>query len=472
LCSATLGAGILALPYALYQAGLIFGGIFLVSSAWATAASIHLLVQACEKYQLNTYEQVVERVLGRRMRQAVEISILLFCGGTAVAYVIAVGDIMERVEDLSSNRRRLAMAFVWILAMLPLSCLRRMQSLQCASTVGIASIGTLLIAATVHLVAPQDDDDNGSSFFSLSSHSLEPFFGPADGGWQSVLIACPIVVFAFSCQVNVCQIYDELPCRGGEEKVRAMGWVTWMAVGLCGLLYTSVSLVTLTDFGNDVTPNILSCYTLTPKETLLHVAFLAMALAVILAFPLNIFPARVSIIQMWSHSKPSGEQLLICTSDIHQEARQPLLSCHDGKSGYQSREDMERGDTYDPLLSPVVVASQESLLSEDTGDNMNSSDDDLDDDDDFHLGQHMLVTLLVAGSALGLALVVPNISVIFGLLGGTTSSLLGFIVPGLLGLEMSENRSNVSAWILVIAGTVIGLLTTGVTVYSTVREYV
>ena len=93
-----------------------------------------------------------------------------------------------------------------------------------------------------------------------------------------------------------------------------------------------------------------------------------------------------------------------------------------------------------------------------------------DDEDivEFHPSQHILVTLLLAGAALGLALVVPNISVVFGLLGGTTSALLGFVVPGLLGLEMDP--SNRSAWVLVVAGTIIGVVTTGVTLYSTITE--
>jgi hypothetical protein len=64
--------------------------------------------------------------------------------------------------------------------------------------------------------------------------------------------------------------------------------------------------------------------------------------------------------------------------------------------------------------------------------------------------------------------VIPNISVIFGLLGGTTSSLLGFVIPGLLGLQMDSK--NITAWILVVAGSFVGFLTTGVTVYSTVLE--
>ena len=42
-----------------------------------------------------------------------------------------------------------------------------------------------------------------------------------------------IVFFAFSCQVNVCQIYDELPTSAERsEKIKIMSWVAWVAVGL------------------------------------------------------------------------------------------------------------------------------------------------------------------------------------------------------------------------------------------------
>lgn len=477
LCSATLGAGILALPFAMYESGVVFGFLLLLTSAWATAASIDLIVQACSFYGLATYESVVEKALGLKWRQTVEISILIFCGGTAVAYVIAVGDIMERVGDVeNSMHKRLAMSLVWLLAMLPLSCLRKMQSLQCASSVGIMSIGTLLVAATVHLFLPSESKPD-SGF--LGMQDLELFLWPNHGG-LSILRACPIFFFAYSCQVNVAQIYDELPgprvvgvtspteSETDGRRLRSMSWVTWVAIGLCTTLYGSISYVTLMDFGDQVEPNILSCYRLSGRESgLLHLAFLAMALAVIMAFPLNVFPARVSIIQMWeaASAKRSGDTMLICVDDP--EARQPLISKDATPSTYNCSEinetHMERGCENDPLRPPrnqTQILSQQSTLGD--------APDEYEEPE-FHARQHQFVTLLVAGSALGLALVVPNIGVVFGLLGGTTSSLLGFVVPGMLGLAM-DGPNKTSAWILVVAGTLVGVVTTGVTVYSTVRE--
>lgn len=468
LCSATLGAGILALPFAVYESGLVFGLLLLLASAWGTATSIDLIVQACHHYKLGSYESVVEKTLGSRWRQIVEISILIFCGGTAVAYVIAVGDIMERIDDMgTSSHKRLAMSLVWLIAMLPLSCLRRMQSLQCASSIGIMSIGTLLVAATVHLFMPPDDLETQRAFLEMQDLNL--YLWPHHG-LISILRACPIFFFAYSCQVNVAQIFDELPGqRGADEqggtnvniRIIFMRRVTWVAIGLCTLLYGSISLVTLMDFGDALLPNVLSCYRLTGRESaLLHLAFLAMALAVIMAFPLNVFPARLSIIQMWETAAARRSGALTSSCADGEGTRAPLLpqNSQSPATGYGSDEDSSRDeDPLQPLGGEHTPTSRATM--------------EVEDAEPFRMQQHQFVTLLVAGSALGLALVAPNISVVFGLLGGTTSSLLGFVVPGLLGIAMEgESSSKTSAWVLVVAGTVIGIVTTAVTLYSTVCD--
>ena len=478
LCSATLGAGILALPYAFHQAGIICGILLLLLSAWATYSSIELLAEIFDTYKLSTYEKAVERGLGRRFRSVVEISILVFCCGTAVGYVKAVGDIMERVVPfMSKSHEQIAMCIVWLAAMLPLSCLRRMKSLECASSVGIMSIGTLLVAATVHLVRSANNDheynqgddrlffDNDENFTARNfESSIASLLGPAGGSWLSVMQACPIFFYAFSSQVNVAQIFEELPGDHGNDssqKIKTMKQVTFLGVSVCGLLYASLSLVTLIDFGDRIKPNVLSCYNLGSKgQPLLHVAFLGMALAVVIAFPLNIFPARVSLIQMWEE-KQSENGLAngddeAPTEPNNEGIRQPLLSKESRSTGYDSGGETDQNNNVDdPLGSPPAIPL--------------SRNDSMDDErpEEFHCAQHTFLTLFLAGLALGLALVVPNISVVFGLLGGTTSSLLGFVVPGLLALKKDPNR--ISAWVLVIFGSLIGVLTTGATIHSMIH---
>ncbi len=502
----------MALPYAFHQAGIICGLLLLLLSAWATFSSIQLLAETYQTHRLfPTYEKAVEKGLGKSFRKVVEISILLFCCGTAVGYVKAVGDIMERVVPyMSKTHERLAMCVVWLFAMLPLSCLRKMKSLEFASSVGIMSIGTLLVAAMVHLAGKHDgtsvvenidndsndngidnyyfhaleNDDDDDENFEFAANNDKPtivsLLGPAGGSWLSILQACPIFFYAFSSQVNVAQIFEELPNNNNNsnsnnsQKLETMNKVTFLGVTVCGLLYASLSLVTLIDFGDNIQPNVLSCYNLgsSKGQPLLHVAFLGMALAVVIAFPLNIFPARVSLIQMWEEKQASIGIQADDDEDEHGEPplegiQQPLLNKKESRtSGYDSAGEADGTNEEDPLRNATSTSTTTS--STPTPPIAITRSDSMDENDEgpeeFHCAQHTSLTLLLAGMALGLALVVPNISVVFGLLGGTTSSLLGFVVPGLLGLERDKKR--ISAWVLVIFGGLIGVLTTGATIHS------
>jgi hypothetical protein len=84
LCSATLGAGCLSLPYALTCAGIGLGIAMLAIGAAATIFSIHLLVLVRTRTGLNTYEAVSKAVFGSTVGNLVESCIILFCFGTAV----------------------------------------------------------------------------------------------------------------------------------------------------------------------------------------------------------------------------------------------------------------------------------------------------------------------------------------------------------------------------------------------------
>jgi amino acid permease len=403
----------LALPYALKQAGLVWGGILMIVSAISTLYSLQLLVTACHVLQEYTYEGIVQQVLGKRARNITEVSILLFCVGVAVAYIIAVGDILESLQF----KRKSSMVLVWVTMMFPLSLLKTMTSLQAASGVGIFSIGLLVVVAIIHLLLLQDSQHDSQH----ESPSLESLLWPTNGV-TSVLTACPLVLFAFSCQVNVCAIYQEL------DNKRHMNRVLVVAVTVCAILYTAISLAAYLDFSNQIQPNVLQNYC--PNTPLIQMAFLGMTVAVVMAFPLNIFPTRVTLEGLYE-------------KQLQQQQR--------------SRSEVE-------LASSAGTSGDEPLLLLPRS-YYDGNNNDNDEDVPFHWWSHFFITLAICGVTLLLALVAPNISVVFGLLGGTTSSILGFILPGLVGMKVDSHPGR--ARMLVVAGVVVGILTTAVTVYST-----
>lgn len=156
LCSATLGAGCLSLPYALTCAGIGLGILMLAIGAAATIFSIHLLVLVRTRTGLNTYESVSKAVFGSTVGNLVEMCIILFCFGTAVrlvlhylnyfvlilqqvAYCKTLRDFISPVLSLTTTRitDRQAICFVWLVLLLPLSLIKSVNALRFSSLFGI-----------------------------------------------------------------------------------------------------------------------------------------------------------------------------------------------------------------------------------------------------------------------------------------------------------------------------------------------
>jgi len=694
LCSATLGAGVLALPYAFYQAGLVAGTLLLFGAAWSTTASIRLLVQSIatvsttihhrSRRQNNdrhdhrnsdsetgiesrssdtdsdsdhhndphilTYEELVEIVLGRRVRMMVEFLIIVCCGGCAVAYIIAIHDILNQVSMLP----KYSIYIVWACIMLPLSLLRTMKSLQCSSSIGVAGIITLVLSAIIHLLllknTTDNDNNNGSndnhstayahdydyyhhnhpkSYYSNSNYNtpntdsyyynnhnnndnalfssslqqqhptniinvkefVTSFLYPANGV-ISILIACPIILFSFFCQVNVAAIFEEIIIlektkeaerrrsdsnrhhrqqpqqdhlnntneennhsssgnNSSSTSVRSMENITYTSVTVCTVLYLSVSIVSLMDFGTDITPNLLSCYN---PESFMQVAFTAMTLSIIVAFPLNVFPARVSLQGMLfntasatstlpvpinnnhaplttssSSSSSSSTRRSVIVEEQHyrlqtqiahiqtqeeeQEQKTAALAALRAAAFAATTTPFENNNNEEEGVSPMRILEEPLLLplARNTNNSTGFSSrgnccggppiiQQQQQEEHYNtivtssstpplladlplLIQHVGLTLFITGIALLLAQIVPNISVVFGLLGGTTSSVLGLILPGLISIKLQKlqrrtltnsngddgrgSPSMISAWVLFIGGIIIGIVTTSVTLYNT-----
>ena len=477
LCSATLGAGVLALPFAMRQAGLVVGTLLLLASAVLTVVSIHLLGAVQTPVDVPTLEERVAVFLGPRMKQIVEACIVIFCLGCSVSYVIAVGDILF----ITLGWQRLtSMLLVWFTLMMPLSMFRHMQSFQWTSGTGVAAITTLVFSSFLHLVNDDYGQQHGGHgrWDTNDTWAEDEMYGPyvadlggnystwdenpvnlADYLWPengliSVLKACPIVMFAFSCQVNVPSIYREL------NNQQLMHKVTYLSATVCFFLYASISIIALADFGDRIEPNILVNYK--HDSGMMQFATASMAAAVITAFPLNVFPSRLAVIGVWKR---------YVSQRLHRQ--QPNATLTDAlledlvdDNASAGSDDSQYGTISRSLSLDVASDNGAGPARQDAA--AASLDVGGESDGAFDLRLHIVTTLLLTGLALGFAILIPDISVVFGLLGGTTTSLLGFLVPGALALRINHRGLVCVASILLVGGVVISILTTAVTVYSTV----
>ena len=273
LCSATLGAGALSLPYAFSLTGLIPGVLLLLLSGYLTVLSIDVIISSCVNTKLYKYEDVAVRLTGRSAGRALEASLLVFCFGTAVAYIVALGDILDQfvrsaIESAGDKKdegstsiysRERAMILFWVLVMFPLSLQRHMEGLERFSSLGVLSIIFLVLASVIHsiehgvILGKNSNDQNQET---TTETDIRTMLWP--NSFWDVIQAFPIIIFAFSCQVNVCAIFEELNLRDGDSihdavaiKERMMKRITRFGITLCITLYFAIGIFGYLDFSHE-----------------------------------------------------------------------------------------------------------------------------------------------------------------------------------------------------------------------------
>lgn len=166
-----------------------------------------------------------------------------------------------------------------------------------------------------------------------------------------------------------------------------------------------------------------------------------MFVAVVVAFPFNILPARVTLKLIFDRLKAKrGRGLCSMATNLLPRNHDRTSDERSMSSSFEIDSSSANDSTMEPLLEEDQLRDQPTSVVE-----------------------HVLITLLLSGGALIVAIMVPGISIVFGLMGGTAASIISFILPGMFALKIRGRESRVGK-VFVCGGLVIGILTTGTTV--------
>lgn len=310
----------------------------------------------------------------------------------------------------------------------------------------------------------------------------------------------------------MCAIYEELSSPDIERVAAAptsdrvlrlketmMSEITKAGVLLCMVLYICIGMFGYLEFSFDVDDNILNNYG-ADSGNLMILASAFVCVAIVVAFPFNILPARVTLKLMYDRARRGGRCRVwsTCAGCLYPNPRTHSQDeINDGaNTSYQSHENPEETPVDRanmPLLEDGDGERSARQFKPLTVPHMSMMGEEIEFSSHVAEGEstpveHFVLTLLLSGSALIAALLVPGISVVFGLMGGTASSgefhchiqqwslasayqfylpqVISFILPGQFMLSSDDltPKQRFLAQLLLYGGIVVGLLTTGVTV--------
>jgi amino acid permease len=433
LVNTIIGTGMLGLPGAFAGSGY-FGGFFLlIVSAAFSAHGLMLLTKAADITGVPcSFYSLTQRTIPR-CTILIDLSVALKCFGVATGYLITVADCMVdamggllRVVDSPSEYSSswslgavLVSRRFWvtsgICAVLPMSFYRTFDALKHAGVVALGIVLFLVTAVIAYAHAWLDPCEGHPE-------------GTCQGEWETftdiprTFQQLPIFIFSFTCQQNIFPIVNEITNR----TMKRLAIVNVTAIFIALLVYLIVATEGYNTYGSKLRGDLLLSY---PKTHIVTTLRICVAALLVLHYPLQLDPARRCIVSIIGliQKFPFFKRISVEAVDVNE------LELVKASSSLQSHDHLhshsEVGDSFEYLIPKKMDAPTITVRR--------------------HSGDRSLfvgVTVLFLFSSLLIAFFVENLGSVLSVVGCTGSTLVTFILPGLISVKLHPGKVNAMAY--------------------------
>ncbi|KAL0577289.1 hypothetical protein V5O48_004682 [Marasmius crinis-equi] len=287
LANTIIGSGMLTFPLAMASAGIIPGIITCVFSGSVAAFGLHLLsVCATKTAHRRSSFFAVAQLTFPKAAVFFDAAIATKCFGVSISYLIIIKGLMPNVvaslyHDLTPSGTEppewALSGRIWIslfmVVLLPLAFLRRLDSLRHTSYIALFSVAYLVIIVVRCYFWPLKNMPERGEVYWVN---FTPKF----------ISTFPVQVFAFTCAQNLFPIFNEV--KGNTQK--RLNMVIGTSIGSAVVTYEIIAVLGYLTFGSKVGANIIAMYPST--SVFVAVGQLAIVILVLFSYPLQVHPCR------------------------------------------------------------------------------------------------------------------------------------------------------------------------------------
>ncbi|ODQ67292.1 hypothetical protein NADFUDRAFT_45437 [Nadsonia fulvescens var. elongata DSM 6958] len=287
LLNTIVGAGLLAMPFALKQNGIVLGILVILISGFTAGMGLYLQAK-CIAYVAPGSASffALAKITYPSAAMLFDLAIAIKCFGVGCSYLIIAGNLTPQIMNafpwvdggILVNRTfwiSVSMALVG-----PLSFLRKMDSLKYTSVIALVSFGYLVLLVIGSFILGDFSERRGEINFAPQSAS-------------AVLSTLPIVVFGYTCHQNMFSILNELKFKS-EGNVRTL---IGSSIFISAFSYIVVGITGYLTFGNNIGDNIVGAY---PDSVSSTIGRIAIVVLVVFSYPLQCHPCRASVYHIYA----------------------------------------------------------------------------------------------------------------------------------------------------------------------------
>ncbi|KAK9163600.1 hypothetical protein Syun_004502 [Stephania yunnanensis] len=300
LSTTVVGAGIMALPAAAKELGLIPGVIMIVLIAVLTESSIEMVLRFGKASKASSYSGVVGDTFGGAGRTILQACIVVNNVGMLVVYMIIIGDVLSGswadgghhtgvIEGWFGQRwwttRFALLLFTTLFVLAPLLSFRRLDSLRYTSALSVflALLFVVIMAGIAILKMAQGD---------VGIPRLLPNIEGQASFWK-LFTTFPVLVTAYICHYSIHPIENEL------KDPAQMKSIVRASMGLCALVYVATSFFGFVLFGEKTLDDVLANFDADLKipygRVVEDVVRMSYGVHLMLVFPIVFFSLRLNL---------------------------------------------------------------------------------------------------------------------------------------------------------------------------------
>ena len=295
LVNSIVGAGIIGIPYALNQSGLVAGVVLLIAVTWFTDKSLRMLVELAhfhprlKSVEVLTFEDLMSLPFGPIGGNFILTSMLLVAYGAMLAYLLIIKDTVPIVLGFSDDpgeggfwEREFVMMIVSLVIIVPLSIQRDMSSLAFTSALSIMADVVLVGIVTVFAPVKESVQNEGGLREVIRGSIINYGF----------FIGFGVLTTAMTCQ------HSAFIVSGSLKNLSSKRWaiVTMISMLTACVLCAMLGIAGYLGFLEETKGDVLNNFEYDTIEA--TVARLLLAFTMVFTYPMEAFVARHVIIKL------------------------------------------------------------------------------------------------------------------------------------------------------------------------------
>lgn len=288
LLKAFIGTGIMFLPKAFNNGGILFSSITLITVSVVTTIAFHLLLQCRVRYG-GGYGELGEAIGGSKLRALILGSITIsqigfVCSGTifvAENLLAFLNAVVQGSSPLSAN----ALIVLQLVVLIPLALIRNISKLGPAAL--LADVFILLGLTYIYYY----------DIAVISEHGIDKTVQLFNPKHYTLTIGAAIFTFEGIGLI--------LPIQSSMKRPEKFEQLLWVVMLIITVIFTSVGVLCYATFGTDTQIEIISNYPQSSK--FVNAVQFLYSLAVLVGTPVQLFPA-VRILEGKIFGRLSGKR--------------------------------------------------------------------------------------------------------------------------------------------------------------------